>query len=149
MSTSSAPRSATGPTTRAPSARAALTTAWVFQGIGAFLFLYAGWGKVTGSNAAAVAAFEQLGTGEWFLVTVGLLELIGAVALLVPALAGLAALCLATLTLGAVVVELFVLDGGNPLPALVCFAVTTVVTVLRRRTVARPFTIARRALAKG
>jgi putative oxidoreductase len=147
MSTPTAPRPASGASTHTrPSAA---IVAWVFQGLGALLFTYAAVGKLTGSNAMAVEAFEQLGTGQWSLLTVGTLELLGAIALLIPPLAGLAALCLTALAACAAFVELFVLEGGSPMAALVCFAVAAVVTVLRRRTIAAPFTLARRALSRG
>jgi putative oxidoreductase len=148
MPTPTAPSPASGTPPRTTAPRRAAIVSWVFQGLGALLFTYAAVGKLTGSNAMAVEAFDQLGTGPWFLVTVGSLELLGAIALLVPLLAGLAALCLTVLAASAAFVELFVLEGGSPIAALVCFTVAAVVTVLRRRTIATPFALARGALSR-
>jgi putative oxidoreductase len=140
--------SAPASTSTAPS-RAAGIVSWVFQALGALFFAYAGFGKLTGSNAMAVEAFDQIGFGSWFLVTVGVLELLGAIGLLVPALAGLAALCLAVLAATAVFVELVVVDGGGPAAALVGFVLVVTVAVLRRRSIAEPFAMARRTLSRG
>jgi putative oxidoreductase len=134
--------------TRTPS-RAPGVIAWIVQILAAMFFTYAAIGKLTGSNAMAVEAFEQIGLGQWLLVTVSVLELLGAIGLLVPALAGLAGLCLAVLAAGAVVVELVVIDGGSPAAALVGLALATIVAVLRRRTILLPFAIARRTLSRA
>jgi putative oxidoreductase len=135
--------------TSTPPSRVAGIVSWIFQVLGALFFAYAGFGKLTGSNAMAVEAFDQIGFGSWFLVTVGLLELLGAVGLLVPTLAGLAALCLAVLAASAVFVELVVVDGGGPAAALVGLVLAVTVAVLRRRSIALPFAIARRTLSRG
>jgi putative oxidoreductase len=107
-----------------------------------------GFGKVTG-NPNTVDTVDQVGMGQWLRVAVGSLDLLGAVGLLVPLVAGLAAAGLAALVVGAVGVELFVVDDGNPTAALVCLVVTVVVVVLRRRTLADPLVLARRRFSTG
>ncbi|TYB57918.1 DoxX family protein [Nonomuraea sp. PA05] len=72
-------------------------------------------GKFAGAEPS-VSTFEAIGFGDWFRVLVGVLEVAGAVALLVPRLAGVAGLALAGLMAGAVVTEAFVSGGGVVLP---------------------------------
>ncbi|MEU3191657.1 DoxX family protein [Streptomyces sp. NPDC006992] len=60
---------------------------------------------------AAVEAFDRIGWGDWFMYTVGSLEVLGAVALLVPILSGAAALAFIGLMIGATVFNLTVLDA--------------------------------------
>ena len=68
---------------------------WVLQGVLAAAFLLLGFAKITGAESM-VAAFEAIGAGQWFRYLVGALELLGAVGLLIPRLAGLAGLGLLT-----------------------------------------------------
>ncbi|MFE0873766.1 DoxX family protein [Streptomyces smyrnaeus] len=60
---------------------------------------------------AAVEPFDKIGWGDWFMYTVGSLEVLGAVALLVPILSGAAALAFIGLMIGATVFNLTVLDA--------------------------------------
>ncbi|MDF4253256.1 DoxX family protein [Streptomyces sp. WMMB303] len=60
---------------------------------------------------AAVDIFDRIGWGDWFLYTVGALEVLGAVALLIPILSGAAALAFIGLMTGATVFNLTVLDA--------------------------------------
>jgi hypothetical protein len=63
-----------------------------------------------------VDLFDKIGFGQWFRYVVGTLEVAAVVGLLVPRLAGLAALGLVGLMVGAVATELLI--GGNPVSAL-------------------------------
>src|SRR5258708_34863922 len=63
-----------------------------------------------------VQLFAQIGVGQWFRYLTGGLEGLGAVALLVPALAELGALLLVLVMIGAVGTHLVVI-GGSPVPA--------------------------------
>jgi hypothetical protein len=76
--------------------------------------------------------------GSWLRVAIGSLELLGAIGLLIPLFAGLAAACLAALMVGATGTGLFVVDAGSITAPLICFTVVSVVVVLRRRS-ARSF----------
>ncbi len=58
-----------------------------------------------------VVLFADIGAGQWLRYVVGALELAGAVGLVLPRLAGLAALGLAALMTGALVTHVAVLDG--------------------------------------
>src|SRR5438552_1264953 len=79
----------------------------------AFLFLKAGIPKLTG-DPMFVQIFDKIGLGQWFRYLTGSFEVIGSIGLLIPGLAGYAALLLATVMTGAVVTHLVVL-GGSPL----------------------------------
>ena len=67
--------------------------AWTLQGIIAAAFLAAGFAKLAGVPFM-VDLFEQIGLGQWFRVATGIVEVTGAVALLVPGLASIGALWL-------------------------------------------------------
>jgi putative oxidoreductase len=91
-------------------------TLWVLQVLLAVFFVVAAaLPKLTGQEVA-VQIFDQIGAGQWFRYLVGALELAGGIGLLVPRLAGLAALGLVGVMIGAVVTQLFVLD--DPVVAL-------------------------------
>lgn len=91
----------------------------------------AGFSKLTGAEQM-VGLFESIGVGQWFRYVTGLLEITGAVLLLIPTLAGVGALLLACVMLGAVATHLFVI-GGSPLTPLVLLAVLLVIAWGRRR----------------
>lgn len=88
---------------------------WVLQVIAALTFLLAAVGKFTGAEPSA-STFEAIGWGVWFRHLVGVVEVAGGAALLVPALAGVAAMVLAGLMAGAVVTEAFVSGGPVAVP---------------------------------
>jgi uncharacterized membrane protein YphA (DoxX/SURF4 family) len=88
---------------------------WILQIVVAGFFVMAALGKFAGAEPSA-STFEAIGLGDWFRVVVGVLEVAGAVALLVPRLAGAAGLALAGLMAGAVLTEAFVSGGWVVLP---------------------------------
>lgn len=101
---------------RTRSSRRALNlTLWVFQALLAFQFAASGFLKVA-SDPTMVDMFATIGAGQWFRYVVGVLEVAGAVGLLVPRLSGLAALGLVGLMVGAAVTNVFVLGTGPWLP---------------------------------
>ena len=79
----------------------------------AAVFAGAGLAKL-GGEPAMVGLFDDIGAGAGLRYLVGLLEVAGAVGLLVPRLTGLAALGLAALMVGATVTNVVVL-GTSPL----------------------------------
>jgi putative oxidoreductase len=104
-------------TTVRPARRRGVTVAlWAGQGLLAAAFLLTGGGKLAGTERM-VDLFDTIGAGQWFRYVVGALEVAGAIGLLVPRLAGLAALGLSGVMAGAVVTELLI--GGTPLPPAV------------------------------
>ena len=103
---------------------------WTLQGIIAVAFLAAGAAKLAGVPFM-VDLFEQIGLGQWFRVVTGAVEVVGAVALLVPGLASLGALWLGGTMIGAVATHVLVLHT-SPVPAIVLGLLNAVVVYLRR-----------------
>ncbi|MQA12971.1 MAG: DoxX family membrane protein [Pseudonocardiaceae bacterium] len=91
--------------------RALNITLWVVQILLAVFFLVAAAAPKLAGQQLAVEMFAQIGAGQWLRYLVGALELAGAIGLLIPRLAGLAALGLAGLMVGAVVTQVFVLGS--------------------------------------
>ncbi len=104
--------------------------AWTLQGIIAAAFLAAGAAKLAGVPFM-VDLFAQIGIGQWFRVVTGVVEVVGAVALLFPGLASIGALWLGGTMVGAVATHLFVLHT-SPVPAIVLGVLNALVVYLRR-----------------
>jgi putative oxidoreductase len=103
---------------------------WTLQILAAAAFLAAGGAKLAGVPMM-VAIFDQIGVGQWFRIVTGLVEVIGAIALLVPVTAAFGGVLLAiTMSVGALI-HLFVI-GGSPLPATVLLVVTATIGCLNR-----------------
>ncbi|WP_426246213.1 DoxX family protein [Nocardioides sp. LHG3406-4] len=117
-----------------PRVRPGSVALWVVQVLLATQFVGAGLTKLSG-NAAMVDMFAEIGAGQWFRYLVGVLELAGAIGLLLPRLCGLAALGLTGVMAGAVVTNLFVL-GESPVLPLAFLAVAGLIAWLRRATIA-------------
>jgi uncharacterized membrane protein YphA (DoxX/SURF4 family) len=90
-----------------------------------------GAGKIAGTDQM-VRMFDDIGAGQWFRVLVGVLEIAGAVGLLVPRLAGAAAAGLVGLMIGAVVTNVAIL-GSSPIPPLAFGVLAAVVAYARRQ----------------
>jgi putative oxidoreductase len=103
---------------------------WVLQILAAAAFLAAGSFKLAG-NAMMVQVFDQIGIGQWFRYVTGTVEIVGAIALLVPFTAAFGGVLLAITMLCAVGTHLFVI-GGNPGPAIVLLLITASVAWFRR-----------------
>jgi putative oxidoreductase len=67
----------------------------------AIVFLVSGSAKLLGLNFEIVA-FERWGYPKWFMYLTGVLEVMGALGLLIPRLTSLSSACLALLMIGAV-----------------------------------------------
>jgi hypothetical protein len=92
--------------------RAITITLWVLQVLLAFQFAGGGWLKLSGAPVM-VDMFATIGAGQWFRILVGSLEIAGAIGLLIPRTAGLAALGLSGLLVGAIATNLFILDANT------------------------------------
>ncbi|MDO3684920.1 DoxX family protein [Micromonospora sp. C28ISP2-4] len=125
-------------TTPPPVTRGLHRTLWALQGVlGVFLIVASAGPKLFGETNA-VQTFEDMGAAPWFRYLVGLLELAGGVGLLVPRLAGLAAVGLALLMVGAAVTQAFILDGGALLlTPVVLFALFVFIAWGRRHSIRR------------
>jgi hypothetical protein len=112
--------------------RVGLIALWGLQIGLAALFLLAGGSKLVGAPAM-VALFTAIGVGQWFRYVTGLIEVVSAVALLVPALAPLGALLLVATMAGAITTHLFVVGGSPVVPGLLLLGSLGVVWARRDR----------------
>ncbi|HEY6424164.1 MAG TPA: DoxX family protein [Pseudonocardiaceae bacterium] len=103
---------------------------WALQAVTAVAILGAGISTIIGAQQA-MTVFDAIGAGDWFRYLTGVLEVAGAVGLLIPRLCGLAALALAVLWLVAIATHLLLI-GGNPAPAIVFVVLTAVIAWGRR-----------------
>src|ERR1700690_2733556 len=104
--------------------------AWTLQGVIAAAFFAAGFAKLAGVPFM-VDIFAQIGLGQWFRVVTGVVEVTGAVALLVPGLASIGALWLGGTMVGAGATHLFGLHT-SPAAAIVLGLLNTAIIYLRR-----------------
>ena len=106
---------------------------WVLQIGAAFMFIMAGWKKLSG-DPMMVGLFDKLAIGQWFRYLTGAMEVGGAILLLIPRLSGVGATILIPVMLGAIATHLFII-GGSPLtPIILLVAVAVVAWVRRERT---------------
>lgn len=84
---------------------------WAAQLLLAAVFVSAAVPKLAGAHSA-VAMFGQIGAGQWLRYLVGTAELAGAIGLLIPRLAGLAAAGLAADMAGASIINIAVLHSA-------------------------------------
>ena len=118
----------------ASSGKALNIALWTLQLLVALVFVAAGSGKLVGS-AQMVALFDAVGLGQWFRYVTGLLEVLGALLLIVPGKTAFGAVLLACVMAGAVVAHLTVLHTAPAAP-LVLFALTALIAWGRRSQVA-------------
>ena len=95
--------------------RAANAGLWTLQVLLAAVYAFSAFGKLT-AEAQNVAGFAAMGLGNTGMYVIGALELAGAIAMFVPRLTGLAALCFVALMTGAVIMTLAI--GGGALAAI-------------------------------
>jgi putative oxidoreductase len=103
---------------------------WVLQALLAATFIAAGGAKLAGAPMM-VEIFDHIGLGQWFRLVTGAVEVLGGIALLVPAAAAFGAFFLGVTMICAVLTHLLVI-GGNPTPAIVLAVLNFVVVFLRR-----------------
>jgi putative oxidoreductase len=110
--------------------KARLVTSWTIQGILAAAFGAAGTAKLL-AVPMMIQIFEAIGFGQWFRIVTGLVEVVGAIALLTPRLSAFGALWLAATMFFATLTHLFILHT-SPAPAVTLLALNLVVVWLRR-----------------
>jgi|GEM_PF-3408445 len=103
-------------------------TFWVLQSLAAATFLIAGATKHAG--AINLATFEGIGLGQWFPYFIGGLEMIGAILILVPRTAALAAAVLATTMIAVIAMHLSIV-GPPPISAIVVLVATAAIAWYR------------------
>jgi putative oxidoreductase len=90
---------------------------WCVQALLAFVFVNAAWAKLAG-NPEMVALFTAVGSGQWFRYVTGILELTGAVLIVLPKTRRMGAVVLATVMLGAITLHLFILHVSLTTPGI-------------------------------
>lgn len=90
---------------------------WCVQAALALVFVGAGWAKLKG-NPEMLALFSAVGVGQWLRYVTGVLELTGAVLIMVPTTRRIGATLLATIMAGAVTAHLFVLHVSPATPGV-------------------------------
>ncbi|MEV7792390.1 DoxX family protein [Streptomyces sp. NPDC087512] len=84
------------------------------------------------AHPSAAGTFAEMGWGDAGMYAIGVLELAGAVALLVPVLQSVAATALSALMVGAFVVQLTCFDGENAATPLILMVPLLLVARARR-----------------
>jgi putative oxidoreductase len=112
------------------SAKTTNVVAWVLQVVIALAFFGAGGSKLAGAPVM-VALFAKVGLGQWFRYLTGVLEIAGAIGVLIPRVRFYGAVLLALVMIGAIIGHLTVL-GGNPTPPIVLLVLAATVAYLRR-----------------
>src|SRR5215217_736301 len=99
---------------------------WCVQACLALVFVSASWAKLMG-KPEMVALFTAVGFGQWFRYVTGILELTGAVLIMVPKTRRIGSALLATIMLGALTAHLFILHVPPTTPGVLflvsCFVV--------------------------
>ena len=113
-----------------PRGRVALVALWFTQIALAAMFVFAGGLKLTGAPDM-VGLFDAVGIGQWFRYVTGSIEVVSAIALLVPSWAAFGALLLIPTMVGAVFTHLFIV-GGSAVPATVLLTGAFAVAWARR-----------------
>lgn len=93
---------ATTSITRSTAGRVGHVALWVLQVLLAATYLFSASGKLT-ADPLQLMGFELFGLGAGGMYLVGTAEVLGAIALLIPRLAGVAAIALMALMIGAVI----------------------------------------------
>ena len=93
---------------------------WALQGIVAATFLVAGMAQIAGAPAM-VEMFARIGIGQWFRIVTGMVEIIGAIVLVLPGLATIGGLSLGFTMLCAVATHLLVLHTSPTAAATLGF----------------------------
>jgi putative oxidoreductase len=78
-----------------------------------------------------VQLFDEIGVGQWFRYATGLVEIIGALALIYPGLASIGGVWLGGTMFFGVLTHLFVLHT-SPVPAIVLGLINALIVYLRR-----------------
>jgi uncharacterized membrane protein YphA (DoxX/SURF4 family) len=113
--TKSDPTAATPPPTQP--GKAANIALWVVQILLALAFIAAASGKLLG-NPDMVALYKAIGIGQWFRFVTGLLELTGAILIVIPRTKFFGAALLGMIMVGAVLAHLFILHSAPTAPAV-------------------------------
>lgn len=121
---------AESPTARGRRARIALRALQVVLAL--FYVLASALPKLI-AHPSAVEGFDRMGWGHTGMYLIGVLELAGGIALLIPVLQSVAAVALSGLMVGAFVVQLTYFDGENAATPLILIIPLALIAWARRR----------------
>ena len=108
---------------------------WILRVLIAALFVFAAFAKLSG-QPMMVAEFGMLPVGQWFRYFTGLLEVVGAIALLTPAVSGLGALLLLIVDVGAFFAQVLFLHA-DWIHTIVIGAILAALVFLQRDSISR------------
>jgi putative oxidoreductase len=103
---------------------------WALQWLVAAAFFAAGASKLAGAESM-VQLYAQIGVGQWFRYVTGLVEIVGAVALVYPGLASIGGLWLGGTMFFATLTHVVILQT-SPAPAVVLGLLNALIVYLRR-----------------
>ncbi|MFI9599007.1 DoxX family protein [Streptomyces sp. NPDC052043] len=124
-----APVAAESPASGRRAARVALRVVQVLLGL---FFVFASALPKLIAHPSAVEIFDEMGWGRTGMYSIGVLELAGGVALLVPVLQSVSAVALSALMVGAFSVQLTVFDGQNAATPVVLIVPLALIAWARR-----------------
>ncbi len=127
------PTAAADPATQRRGSNIAL---WGLQVVTAAVFVMAAIPKVT-ADPQAVAGFHAMGLGVAGMYVIGVLEIIGAIALLTPLLCGLAGLAFVGLMIGAVLTTLLMFGPQLVVMPAAVLVLAAIIAWGRRRSMTR------------
>jgi len=96
------------------------------------------------AHDSAAGTFDRLGWGSTGMYAIGVLELAGAVALLIPVLQSVAAIALSALMVGAFIVSVTALGGENAATPLILIVPLALIAWARRDSLTKLRRLARR-----
>ncbi|MEU3843600.1 DoxX family protein [Streptomyces sp. NPDC028635] len=143
-SASTSTTSMTSPTVTAKRGRYARIALRTVQVLIALFYAFASALPKLIAHPTAVESFDRIGWGSTGMYAIGLLELAGAIALLVPVLQSVAAVSLSALMVGAFIVQLTVFDGQNAATPLILIVPLALIAWARRRHTAELVALLRR-----
>lgn len=103
---------------------------WTLKGLLAAVFLSAGGAKIYGVPMM-VENFQQIGLGQWFRYLTGILEIVGAIMVLMPRVAAIGGVLLSCIMVGAIATHLLLM-GGSAVPAIVLLVLSAIVVFAHR-----------------
>ncbi|MFF3321737.1 DoxX family protein [Streptomyces sp. NPDC002889] len=137
------------PTTTAVGAIAGRRTHLAVRALQSLLALFlaiAGAAPKLVAHPSATESFDRIGYGDRYMYLVGSLELVGAIALVIPILSGVSALALMGLMIGAFITQVTVFDKQYALTPAVFFVLLALVARVRRNHTAQLIARVRRHL---
>jgi uncharacterized membrane protein YphA (DoxX/SURF4 family) len=105
---------------------------WVLSVLCAALFLFAGVPKLLGVQQM-VDQFNVVGLGQWFRYFTGVVEVLGAIGLLIPRTGRLAALLLSLVMVGAFIAIVTRLHQGWYVPIIVLFVLLLIARIRKNQ----------------